>query len=678
MKPLNFVIIKLTASLTAGIAVTHLLSLALMLSVYGTLIFFLVFSIFFLISKHQYQKTIWFGISAYFLFFSIGSLTYNLHLQKNFKRHYSQTHPNTIIHNHQLAFKIKEQLKPSLYHQKYIVELLKKDGVDVFGKLLLYIEKDSLQHIYKVDDILYTHAALQATPIQLNPNGFDYKSYLEKQHIYHQIFTNRSSILVLKSERTSLFGYAEALRQNINDKLHHYNFKPNELAIINALLLGQRQEMNQNIYNDYVKAGAVHILAVSGLHVGIILMLLQSLLKPIEHFKYGRLIKLIIILLLLWSFAIIAGLSASVTRAVTMFSIVAIALHSNRKTNIYNTLAISVFILLLCKPMFLFDVGFQMSYLAVFAIVSIQPLLYRLWKPNWKITNYIWKISTVTIAAQVGVVPISLYYFHQFPSLFFISNLVIIPFLGIVLSLGILVIILALLNSLPEFLAHTFGYMIDLMNSVVHWVASQDAFLVTAISFDIEHALAFYALITAFICLSIKRSFRRWSFFLLAIIMFQGAMLFSKYKRSNHQLVIFHKSRYSIIAEKWDSKLLVSDNLDSASYHNDKVIKNFSIGNFIDRISRDSLKSVYVFKKQKLLVIDSLGAYNIKSFKPDIVLLRNSPKLNLNRLIDSVAPQLIIADGSNYKSYISRWEATCLKRQLPFHQTGKKGAFIIK
>ena len=143
----------------------------------------------------------------------------------------------------------------------------------------------------------------------------------------------------------------------------------------------------------------MHILAVSGLHVGIVLMLLNLLFKPIEYIKHGKAIKVMIILLILWGFAIVAGLSASVTRAVTMFSVVAIAMHLNRPTNIYNTLAISIFILLSFKPMFLFDVGFQLSYVAVLAIVTIQPLLNKLWKPKWKAFDFLWNIFTVTIAA---------------------------------------------------------------------------------------------------------------------------------------------------------------------------------------------------------------------------------------------------------------------------------------
>ena len=191
---------------------------------------------------------------------------------------------------------------------------------------------------------------------------------------------------------------------------------------------------------------------------------------------------ILIIVLLLWCFAIIAGLSPSVTRAVTMFSTISIAMHLKRPTNIYNTLVISAFVILLFKPTFLFEVGFQMSYLAVLGIVSVQPIIYKLWKPKLWAVDKIWQIFSVTLAAQAGVVPISLFYFHQFPGLFFISNLVVIPFLGAILIGGILVIITSLLNILPQVLANIYGMIISWMNDFVSWVSLQEEFLFKEIS----------------------------------------------------------------------------------------------------------------------------------------------------------------------------------------------------
>ena len=163
------------------------------------------------------------------------------------------------------------------------------------------------------------------------------------------------------------------------------------------------------------------------MHVGIILLILSWFLKPLERLRFGKTAKTIFIIIFLWCFAFIAGLSASVVRAVTMFTFLAVGLYFGKKRVVAYSLISSLFFLLIVKPMFLFDVGFQLSYLAVFGIIWVQPKLYQVWKPKNKVLDTIWQLFTVSIAAQVGILPLSLFYFHQFPVLFFVSNLVIIP-----------------------------------------------------------------------------------------------------------------------------------------------------------------------------------------------------------------------------------------------------------
>ena len=678
MKLLNFNILKLTLCLSIGILIGHLFKIPLNSSLVITVVFFTALNISFFISINQIKKTIWFGWLTFITTFSTGILVYNVHDQQNFKDHFSKYISNSSYTQNLVVFKIREKLKPGNLYSKYIIDVLKVDDKTVSGKSLLNVLIDSTQTPYKVDDVLITSSPFKELIHPLNPNQFDYKNYLEKQYVYHQIFTDNQSLYQLKSESHTLFGYADRLREIINIKLKQHDFKPDELAIINALLLGQRQDISEDIYNSYTRAGAIHILAVSGLHVGIVLLLLSFVLKPLEYLRKGKVIKVIIILIFLWGFAIIAGLSASVTRAVTMFSIVAIAIHWKRPTNIYNTLAISMFFLLLFKPMFLFDVGFQLSYLAVLSIVTIQPLLYKLWKPKLKLLDFFWKILTVTIAAQFGIVPISLYYFHQFPSLFFISNLAIIPFLGIILALGIIVIFLAILNILPGILASIYGQVIDSMNTIVNWVSSQEQFLLRNISITLLQVIGCYVLIITVIKFITKKSFTNLRLMLISVLMLQSIFIYTAFINSNSEFLIFDKSRASLIGIKNGNKFNTFHDLDQLTMNKDKMINNFKIGNFITKMEQDSIKSVYQIKDKKLLVIDSFGIYNIKSFKPNYVLLRNSPKINLNRLIDSLQPEMIIADGSNYRSYVNRWKNTCINKKLPLHSTSEKGAFIIR
>ena len=163
----------------------------------------------------------------------------------------------------------------------------------------------------------------------------------------------------------------------------------------------------------------------------------------------------------------------------------------------------------------------------------------------------------------------------------------------------------------------------------------------------------------------------------MAILIVQGAFIYSEFKKPSNEFIVFHKSRYSLLGNTINNKIVVANDFDSIVKSKNKIIKDYVVGNHIKTVEEQAISPIYQLDNKHLLVIDSLGVYNIKSLKPDFVLLRQSPKINLNRLIDSLKPKQIIADGSNYKSYIERWEHICKKRKIPFHQTSKKGAFII-
>ncbi len=676
MEPYNHVILRLLPFLIFGIIFGYFFKVETTISAISVLVLLAFLIISYLIEKKWLLINSHFGIIIMIAVFFIGVLVVNLHEQKNWRTHYSKFEDLGQYKDNDFQLKVSEVLKPSLYQDKYFVKILSLNGKLAVGNLLLNIDKDTLAPILKVDDLLYINTSISDIPAPLNPHQFNYRHYLEKNYVYHQIHTKRNNFLIKRSDDRSLIGLASSIRQIINEKLKTHVFNDDQLAIINAILLGQKHDLSKNMYQQYASAGVIHILAVSGLHVGIILLILQFLFKPFEQFKKGRLIKTTLVVILLWCFAVIAGLSPSVVRAVTMFSIVAIGMNMKRPTNIYNTLAISMFLLLLFKPMFLFDVGFQLSYLAVFTIVWIQPLLYKLWSPDLKFIDYFWQIFTVTIAAQVGVAPLSLFYFHQFPGLFFLSNLIIIPVLGLILGLGLLVIFLALINALPEFIVKLYGQIIDRLNYFVGWVAEQEAFIFKGIPFDILNVVFSYLIIILGIRMFQERSYNRMVPFLLTILIIQGVYIHDKSKNSS-SFIIFHKSRYSIIGFQSDTAFNAYHSLDSVGFKHDKTLSAYKIGKNLSNISSDSLTCVYNVYDKLLLIIDSLSVYHV-GFKPDMVLLRNSPKINLDRLIDHLEPKLIIADGSNYKSYMSRWEETCSNKNLPFHATAKKGALTIE
>ena len=675
MRIFNFLVIKLTLCLILGILLAYYLEMVVehvlgLSCLFVTLIFISHKAL-----SRQFYKKIWFGLLIYITFITLGAFTFTLHEQRNFKNHYTKitlTNSEDIV---PITFRIKELLKPSKYQYKFVIDITHVDQQEVSGISLLNIEKDTLGHAFIVDQIYVVRSTFNHIQPPLNPYQFDYKNYLKKKYIYHQINTTRDNLFMVSSKKHTVSGFSARFREHINKSLASHNFHVDQLAIINALFLGQRQDISTEMYDNYTRAGAVHILAISGLHVGIVLMLLNLILKPLETIRKGRLIKTILLVIFLWTFAIIAGMSASVVRAVFMFTIIAIAINLSRPTNIFNTISVSIFWLLLLKPNFLFDVGFQLSYMAVISIVSFQPTIAKLLSLKWRVLDYYWKLFTVTVAVQIGILPLSLFYFHQFPGLFLISNLVIIPFLGILLGLGFIAIVLAAFNILPALLASLFGGIINLLNNFITWIGTKESFILTNITFNLDDVLLYYFMVVIAIYIYLNRNHKAIFLSLFSILACQ-LFLFSQKYYDDNTLVIFHKTRHSIVGIVRQNSLIILTQDKDSTVLLDRSIVNYQIKKGHKHMFLDTIPSVFQFNNTRFLVIDSLGVYNVKSFKPEIVLLTNSPKINLNRLIDSLQPKLIISDGSNYRSYQDRWELTCMNKKIPFHQTSKKGAFI--
>jgi competence protein ComEC len=216
------------------------------------------------------------------------------------------------------------------------------------------------------------------------------------------------------------------------------------------------------------------------------------------------------------------------------------------------------------------------------------------------------------------------------------------------------------------------------MNNFVSWVSHQEGFILRNVSFGILFVIVSYLMIISLFTYFKKPSYSRLILVLISVLMIQGAFIFENYRNQSSEFIVFHKSKSSLIGMKYNETLTVASNLDSLTKSRDNIIQNYKVGHSISSIENIEIGSVYEFNNTKFLIIDSLGVYKVKSFKPDFVLLRNSPKLNLTRMIDSLSPKLIIADGSNFKSYTERWKQTCEKQNIPFHQTSEKGAFICK
>ncbi len=673
MLNLKFLPVQFSFFLILGVLLGFTFEILLLVITITILILFLLLIYFYFKAESSFKAPISFSIFTSIIFVFIGVLRIELQSPKHQKNHYSK-YKNS---NNELIIKIDKVLKPSKYYNKYEAKIIQLNKRETKGKILINVNRKNINKSFQIDDIILTNNNLKEINKALNPNTFDYQEYLKKKGIYHQIKLDKGGFVKLTNNQKTLKGFAFIFREKINKALSKYNFSQEELSIINAILLGQRQDINHETFENYKNAGAIHILAVSGLHIGIILLFLNFLLQPLENFKKGKIVKLIIIILCLWLYAFIAGLSASVVRAVTMFTAIAIGWMSNRPSSVKNSLVVSLFFLLLINPLFLFDVGFQLSYTAVFFIVWLQPFFNNLWKPKFKIINYFWQLLTVSFAAQIGILPLSLYYFHQFPGLFFVSSLVIIPFLGFILGGGIFVIVLALLQILPQFLANFYGLIIELMNDFVAIIAQQEVFIFQNIAFSFLLMFVIYLFLIAITQWFYKKTKPNLAYVLVAIIFIQLALIYEEVESNKtNEFIVFHQVRKSIFGNREANKIQVYYNLDSTNVKSKNIVKDYNRSFSKLEIQQNYItKNVLKIDAKTILIIDSIGVYNDLKFIPETVILTQSPKINLERLIQVIKPKIIIADGSNYKSYVNLWQNTCKNNTIYFHNTSKKGAY---
>ncbi|MEM9647938.1 MAG: ComEC/Rec2 family competence protein [Bacteroidota bacterium] len=608
-----------------------------------------------------------FELTFILTFLAIGVFTVKLH------------NPNSLANlqddqSYSWVLKIKEILKPNSYNQRYLAQVMLANNEPQQGRLILSFPRDSLKRNLNVDDEVIVHGQLLDIPPTRNPHQFDYRAYLKKQGIQHQLKSNGNGFIVRDAPSRTLLGYASEFRNHIISKLRNEGFGPSELGVIQALLLGYRGDISADVYDDYKNAGAVHILAVSGLHVGILLLFLQFLFTPLSHLPKGKILKLLVIVLSLWVYAFIAGLSPSIVRAVTMFSFLAYAMHLNRPTNTFNILALSLFFTLLLKPLFLFQVGFQMSYAAVFAIVWLYPKLERFWTPENLIIRKVWQLLSISVSAQMGVLPISLFYFHQFPALFFVSNLLVVPFLGLLLGCGILVIVLSLLDILPNILMQGYDLAIQGMNTIVGWVGQQERFLIRDIPFDSVQLVLGYLFLISLVHYLAKPKRKTLVQVAIGILLFQSWSLRNqKQVNGKETLILGHQSKQTVLLHQQGKQLRIFAS-DTTSLP--VLVKNYQVAERLKSVSKHPLQNSYAIGQKRIYVLDSSGIYP-KDLGTDYLLLTQSPKVNLDRLLRTIQPKTVIADGSNYTSFVKRWKVSCIKKNIPFHSTREKGYFVF-
>ena len=295
-----------------------------------------------------------------------------------------------------------------------------------------------------------------------NPYAFDFKRWQYYQNVHYQAFIKENDWSILaENQGNKIVSIAYRLRKRFQKVLHRIIPNARDVGVASALVLGVKDDLSGETKEAFSSTGAMHVLAVSGLHVGIVSVGLRYLMLAIfGRAKARRWWRLLFQLAGVWFFVLLTGAGASVLRAGVMFSIVEIGLAQDRRASIFNSIAASAFLLLIFNPFLLFQVGFQLSYLALSGIVFFQPYIYKLWVFESSIVDFFWKLSSVSVAAQLSTFPIGIYYFHHFPLSFFLSGMVVVPAATVLLPFTILIFLVDFLSTgLADFLGMGLAFL---------------------------------------------------------------------------------------------------------------------------------------------------------------------------------------------------------------------------
>jgi competence protein ComEC len=590
------------------------------------------------------------------------------------------------------------------YRSTLKVTAIQQNGkwINAKGNVLIYLAKDSLAGTLAYGDEVLINASISEVRPPQNPGEFNYKYYLEKKAVYHQAFLKAGNIKVLAHNKGNpLVSYANYLQSKMLKVLKDNNIDGDEYAVVAAMLLGSRDKIDADLISAYSGSGAVHILSVSGLHVGRVYVFLNFLLFFMDRNKYSKLFKLLILLAFIWFYAAITGFSAAVLRSTTMFSFLIIGNAYNRKVNGFNTLAASLFFLLIIDPYLLIDTGFQLSYLAVIGIMAIYPGLYKLWSPNYWLMDKIWGLICVSIAAQLVTAPLAMYYFHQFPNLFILTNLVIIPLTTLIMYVGVGFYILSFIPLLSVWVSKLLSYLVYLLNETVKFVDHLPYAVSRGISISRTDMLLMFAVVVLFLIFFYSRQ-KKFFFagLFVSVIIAASALVDKTIALNNRKFIVYninHHSVYDFIDGQQsyliaDSALLKDNKKIGFHIQNNWCALGIVHNNYLPINDTNSLKAskekhepLFIrdnfiqFREKRIAIVNNKNCNYIcdTKLRTDYLIIAGNPKISIQDIAKQYTFQKIIIDSSNSLWRTNKWLEECRELNIEVWAVLKSGAFVM-
>lgn len=574
-----------------------------------------------------------------------------------------------------------------------------KDDISLkstFEKCLLYVSKDSLAMKLKYGDEIIFRTQLKEIPDPLNPGELNYKQSLRRKGIRYQSFIEKNSWQKTAEEQGNFFmTIAYNLRDKFLKTLSQYEMDGPEYGVIAAILLGFNDKLDPELSAHYSGAGVTHVLSVSGMHVGVIYMILNFFLQFLDKNKHTKIVKFFALIILIWLYAAITGLSPSVLRSAMMFSFIAIGNTLKQKVNTYHSLLASLLFILMLDPFAIFNIGLQLSYLAVFGIVWLQRPIYNLWIPKLKVVNWAWELIAVSLAAQLVTTPISIYYFHQFPNYFILSNLLVVLISSFVIYSGVAVLVFSFWPWLADLLSMVMVWLIKAMNFITIYISDLPGSKTANIDLDFHSMLILYGVIIGSLLALIYRSKKMIWFAMICSFVFLLLLTIDNYQEfHSNRMTVYALNKQTVIDIKTSNQLI---SLCDSSIYYSKNSTPFQAKTcrIEEGVQPDSILLLTNSTKwnQNRVVIESqflkLGdkrvalvnkqpfAVTEKSVEVDYAIVYGNPKLKMGMASKAIHAKIWAFDGSNSSYKVDKWIKDCDSLHLKTYAITKKGALIV-
>lgn len=546
--------------------------------------------------------------------------------------------------------------------------------------VLLYLQKDSAAMALTQGDLLLISTEFIRPSSVVNPRGFDYATYLRRKGIGATAFVNSGRWDWIGHHETfSLKMIAGRSRDALLKVYHRLGFNDEEFAIVAALTLGYKETIEPELRERFSHSGAMHILAVSGLHVGVIYLILQMVLSFILRGRRFLLLNTLLIVGFLWVYAFITGLPPSVIRAATMFSLVAVGKALDRRAQVYNTIAVSAFMILLTDPDYIFDIGFQLSYSAVLGIIYFQPKIAKLLNVKNKIFRWGWELTAVSIAAQLTTLPLVLFYFQQFPNYFLLTNYVAIPLATLIIYAAVLFLSLSWMPLFSSMLGVLLKSLLTLLHFAISWISSFPS-AISDWSVEAHQLFPMFIFLLAIVLYLETKTYRTLLLILGSLLVFMLTDLHQNYQQLNaQQLIIYADHRHThidLIAGK-STQLFTTDSIAAG-----RVTKSFYRSS---RLTNDSIvqltgSTFFSFGSVTGAVLmddEWLKQQVLRPFSVDVLTIGHGVRPRADALLRNFKPNVIIIPSS-----LRGWYADELIRHADDHGVecyliAQSGAYVL-